>query len=104
LTQSKRSPAEISNSGGTAKAAELDALDEKAIEAHLDSVIAEVGKIDISFNAVGVPASLVAEKGMQGLPLTNIPFESFTLPIAAYTRTNFLTGRAAVRLMVQKQT
>jgi short chain dehydrogenase len=59
----KKIAAEISNSGGTAKAAELDAIDEKAIEAHLDSVIAEAGKIDISFNAVGVPASLVAEKG-----------------------------------------
>jgi NAD(P)-dependent dehydrogenase (short-subunit alcohol dehydrogenase family) len=59
----KKIAAEISNSEGAAKATELDALDEKAIEAHLDSVIAEAGKIDISFNAVGVPASLVAEKG-----------------------------------------
>jgi NAD(P)-dependent dehydrogenase (short-subunit alcohol dehydrogenase family) len=95
---------EIRASGGKAKAAELDALDEQAIEAHLDSVIAEAGKIDVSFNAVGVPASLVAEKGMQGLPLTDIPLESFTLPIATYTRTNFLTGRAAVRRMVHKET
>ena len=55
---------EISKSGGTARANQLDALDEKAIETHLDSVMAEAGKIDISFNAVGVPASLVAEKGI----------------------------------------
>ncbi len=41
---------------------------------------------------------------MQGLPLTDIPLESFTLPIATYTCTNFLTGRAAVRRMVQKET
>ena len=100
----KKIAAEISNLGGTAKATELDALDEKAIEAHLDSVIAEAGKIDISFNAIGVPASLLAEKGMQGVPLTDIPFESFTLPIATYTHTNFLTGRAAMGRMVQKQT
>ena len=71
---------EIRASGGQAEAAELDALDEKAIESHLDSVIAETGKVDVSFNAVGVPASLVAEKGMQGLPLTDIPLESFTFP------------------------
>ena len=95
---------EISESGGIAKANQLDALDEKAIETQLDSVIAEAGKVDISFNAVGVPASLVAEKGMQGVPLTDIPLESFTLPIATYTRTNFLTARAAVRRMVQKET
>ncbi len=47
---------EIRASGGQADAAELDALDEKAIESHLDSVIAETGKVDVSFNAVGVPA------------------------------------------------
>lgn len=104
LAPIKNIAAEISSSGAIAKAAELDALDEKAIEAHLDPVVAETDKIDISFNAVGVPASLVAEKGMQGLPLTDIPLESFTVPITTYTRTNFLTARAAVRRMVQSQT
>jgi NAD(P)-dependent dehydrogenase (short-subunit alcohol dehydrogenase family) len=104
LESIKNLASEIRAAGGKAKAAELDALDEKAIEDHLDSVIAEAGKVDVSFNAVGVPASLVAEKGMQGVPLTDIPLESFTLPIATYTRTNFLTGRAAVRRMVQKET
>lgn len=95
---------EISRSGGRAKAAEVDALEEKAIEGHLDSIVEEEGRVDISFNAVGIPASIVAEKGMQGLLLTDIPLESFTLPIATYTRTNFLTGRGAVRRMVQKET
>jgi NAD(P)-dependent dehydrogenase (short-subunit alcohol dehydrogenase family) len=95
---------EISRSGGRAKAAEVDALEEKAIEGHLDSIVEEEGRVDISSNAVGIPASIVAEKGMQGLLLTDIPLESFTLPIATYTRTNFLTGRGAVRRMVQKET
>jgi len=58
---------EISRSGGRAKAAEVDALEEKAIEGHLDSIVEEEGRVDISFNAVGIPASIVAEKGMQGL-------------------------------------
>ena len=95
---------EISKSGGTVSASEVDALDEKAIESHLDSILDEVGRVDISCNAVGVPARIVAEKGMQGVPLTDIPLESFTLPIATYTRTNLLTGRAAVRRMIQKET
>jgi NADP-dependent 3-hydroxy acid dehydrogenase YdfG len=64
---------EISRSGGRAKAAEVDALEEKAIEGHLDSIVEEEGRVDISFNAVGIPASIVAEKGMQGLLLTDIP-------------------------------
>jgi NAD(P)-dependent dehydrogenase (short-subunit alcohol dehydrogenase family) len=95
---------EISESGGRVRASEVDALDEKAIESHLDSILDEVGRVDISCNAVGVPARIVAEKGMQGVPLTDIPLESFTLPIATYTRTNLLTGRAAVRRMIQKET
>lgn len=41
--------------GGTTEAAEVDALDERAIEKHLKSVIDKVGRIDISFNAVGIP-------------------------------------------------
>jgi enoyl-[acyl-carrier-protein] reductase (NADH) len=36
-------------------------------------VIAEAGKVDVSFNAVGIPASLVAEKGMQGVILMHTP-------------------------------
>jgi NAD(P)-dependent dehydrogenase (short-subunit alcohol dehydrogenase family) len=105
LPQSQRSKLadEISNSNGDG-GNRVDALDEKAIESHLDSVLDETGRVDISFNAVGVPANIVADKGMQGIPLTDIPVESFTKPIATYTRTHFLTGRAAVRRMIEKGT
>lgn len=91
----------IRSEGGQAEAAEVDALDETSIEQHLDSVVSRAGGIDISFNAIGVPASVVAEKGMQGVSLTEIPAESFMHPITTYTRSHFLTGRAAARRMVQ---
>src|SRR5262245_1770702 len=45
---------QIAADGGNAEAAEVDALDERAIEAHLGHMIDEAGRIDISFNAVGV--------------------------------------------------
>ena len=56
----------IVSDGGVAEADEVDALDEALIEKHLDSVVSKAGGIDISFNAIGVPASVVADKGMQG--------------------------------------
>jgi NAD(P)-dependent dehydrogenase (short-subunit alcohol dehydrogenase family) len=95
---------ELSNSSHDVRVAAVDALNEEAIERHLDSVLDEVGRLDVSFNAVGVHANIVAEKGLQGIPLTDIPLESFSQPIATYTQTHFLTGRAAVRRMIEKGT
>src|SRR6476661_1348841 len=44
--------ADIVAAGGSAEAAEVDALDERAVDAHLESVIDRAGRIDVSFNAV----------------------------------------------------
>ena len=80
--------------GGSAEAAEVDALDEQAVDGHLQSVIEQVGRVDISFNAVGVP-----DERILGVPLTELDAELFELPIAAYTRSYFLTARLAARYM-----
>jgi NAD(P)-dependent dehydrogenase (short-subunit alcohol dehydrogenase family) len=92
---------EIARSGGAAEAAQVDALDEQAVEHHANEVIQRSGRIDISFNAVGIPAELVAEKGMQGIPLAQLPLEVFAAPLHTYPLTNFLTARAAARRMVE---
>src|SRR5215510_10409987 len=42
---------------GSAEAAEVDALDEQAVDKHLQSVIAKAGRIDISFDAVGIQST-----------------------------------------------
>src|SRR5262249_31264415 len=62
LTGRKRAPVEavardIVAGGGFAEATEVDALDEQAVDEHLESVIAKAGCLDISFNAVGIPGS-----------------------------------------------
>src|SRR5258708_34904051 len=44
---------EIIAAGGAAKAAQVDALDEHAVENHASSVVKDAGSIDISFNAIG---------------------------------------------------
>jgi NAD(P)-dependent dehydrogenase (short-subunit alcohol dehydrogenase family) len=73
----------------------VDALDEAAIDAHLDSVIDTAGRIDISFNAIGIPDTEIV-----GVPLAELPAERFALPIASYTTSYFLTARLAARRMI----
>src|SRR5215211_274217 len=41
--------------GDTARVAELDALDERAVVTHADSVVADAGAIDVALNAVSFP-------------------------------------------------
>jgi NAD(P)-dependent dehydrogenase (short-subunit alcohol dehydrogenase family) len=86
---------DIDSAGGSADAAEVDALDEQAVGKHLQSVIDKAGRIDISFNAIGIP-----DKKILGVPLVEMDVEQFLLPITAYTRSYFLTSRLAARHMV----
>ena len=100
LTGHRRAPVdtlakEIVSAGGVAEAAEVDALDEQAIDAHLRSVTDQAGRVDVSFNAVGVPDAEIL-----GVPLVELDLERFSLPITAYTRSYFLTSRLAARRMV----
>ena len=46
---------DIAWGGGCAEAAEVDALDEQAMDEHLQSVVDRAGRVDISFNAIGIP-------------------------------------------------
>ena len=100
LTGRLRAPVEtvaggIVSAGGNAEAAAVDALDEQAVDKHLQSVIEKAGRVDISFNAVGIPPEKIL-----GVPLVELDVEQFSLPIAAYTRSYFLTARLAARRMV----
>jgi NAD(P)-dependent dehydrogenase (short-subunit alcohol dehydrogenase family) len=94
---------QISAAGGTAETDEVDALDEKRVEEHIGAVLEEAGKIDIAFNAIGIPAAEVARRGIQGIPFTQLPVESFLLPITTYTRAHFVTAKAAARRMVEQR-
>jgi len=85
----------INADGGFAEAAQVDTLDEKAVEQHLKMVVDKVGRVDISFNAVGVRST-----NNVGVPLAEMDVDVFSLPIATYTRSYFLTARVAARHMV----
>lgn len=93
----ERVAAEIVSVGGSAEVAEVDALDEQAVEGHLQSVIDRVERVDISFNAIGLPNPKVR------VPLAELGVEQFSLPIATYTRSYFLTSRLAARRMLEKR-
>lgn len=89
---------EIAGAGGLAGVAQVDTLDERAVEGHLRSVVDQVGRVDISFNAVGV-----ANAEILGVPLIELDEASFSLPLMAYVRSYFLTARLAARQMIERK-
>jgi NAD(P)-dependent dehydrogenase (short-subunit alcohol dehydrogenase family) len=84
--------------GGSAEAAEVDALDEQAVDDHLQSVMDTAGRVDISFNAVGTP-----DTNILGVPLVEQSLEQFSQPITTYATSYFLTARLAARRMVENK-
>lgn len=85
----ERVAAEIEAIGAGAEVAVVDALDQRAVEAHLD----EVGRVDVSFN-------LISRGDVQGAPLVEMSAEDFTAPVTTGLLTNFITATAAARRMV----
>ena len=83
----------IRAAGGAAEAAEVDALDERSVAEHLETVVAEAGSVDISFN-------LISHDYVQGKPLVEMEVDEYVRPVESTVRTLFLTARAAARQMV----
>lgn len=84
----------IRAAGGAAEAAEVDALDERAVDEHADAVAAR-GGIDISFN-------LITHDDVQGTPLVEMSLADYERPVVTAVRTHFLTARAAARHMTAR--
>ena len=83
---------ELSGSGGSVETAEVDALDQRAVDEHADAVAARAGGIDVSFNAI-------SHGDVHGVPLLELSLEDFARPITVAMRSQFLTTRAAARHM-----
>jgi 3-oxoacyl-[acyl-carrier protein] reductase len=86
---------QIRSAGGVAETAQVDAIDEQAVDQHADAVVASAGGIDVSFNLISVG-------DVQGTPLAEMPLEDFEQPIMTAVRTQFLTSRAAARHMISQ--
>ena len=85
----------IRATGGTAQIAEVDALDEQAVDEHADAVAADAGGIDISFNLITHPFT-------HGTPMAEMSVDDFMAPVQTAARTTFLTARAAARHMIRQ--
>ena len=89
---------EISSAGLSAEVAEVDALDEQGINHNLENTFEKTGRIDISFNAIGIPLH-----GIEGTPLVELPTERFLLPLSTYTKSQFITAKGAARFMIRRK-
>jgi NAD(P)-dependent dehydrogenase (short-subunit alcohol dehydrogenase family) len=90
-----RVAAEIAAAGGAVETAQVDALDEGAVDRHADALAARAGRIDVSFTAIN-------HGDVHGAPLVEMAVEDFTRPISVAARAHFLTFRAAARRMIRQ--
>jgi len=86
---------EITRDGGIAHAAQVDTMDEAAVERHAAEVARQAGRIDVAFDAVGM-------QDVQGVPLLDMPPDDFFKPILIGARSKLLTARAAARQMAMQ--
>jgi 3-oxoacyl-[acyl-carrier protein] reductase len=91
-----RVAADIRAAGGTAEPAQVDALDEQAVNRFVDDVAARAGSVDVSFN-------VISSRDVQGTPLVEMSVGDFMQPITTVMRSHFLTGRAAARHMLEQR-
>jgi 3-oxoacyl-[acyl-carrier protein] reductase len=86
---------EIRSAGGVPETAQVDALDEQAVEKHVGGVVEQAGSIDVSFNAISI-------RDVQLTPLVEMSREDFMSPVVTGTTTHLLTARAAARRMAER--
>lgn len=89
---------DIESAGGAARAAAVDALDEAAIDRHLQSVVERAGRLDVSFNAAGFSNAKAL-----GVPLVELDAQRFAAPVTDYATSYFLTARLAARRMLAQK-
>jgi NAD(P)-dependent dehydrogenase (short-subunit alcohol dehydrogenase family) len=80
---------------GQVQTAVLDALDERAVDAHLAEVVASAGSVDVSFN-------LISRGDVQGVPLIEMTANDLLRAVDTGLRSNFVTARAAARQMAEQ--
>jgi len=89
---------DIHEDGGVAYAAQVDALDEQAVQAYLDRVAQEGGSIDILMNVIGPQARDYGN----ATSTMELPLEQFLLPLSTLVPSQFITARAAARHMIRQ--
>ena len=88
--------AQIVAAGGQAEAAEVDALDAKAVNDYVSDLVRKAGTLDISFNAIGL-------KDRQNVPLIEMTLDDFVRPVRIAMDSHFITSTAAGRIMKEQR-
>ena len=86
---------DITAAGGSAEVTILDALDENAVDLHVQEVASKAGRIDVSFN-------LITRGDVQGIPLVDMTTDDLLRAVVTGLKSSFLTARAAGRQMVKQ--
>lgn len=86
---------DIISAGGSAEVAVVDALDERAVDDYVREVAAETGSVDVTFN-------LIRRGDVQGTPLVQMAADDLLRAVTNGLRSNFLTARAAARIMIEQ--
>ena len=79
--------------GAEVSIAVVDAMDQVAVDRHVDEVADAAGRIDIALNAVGFDH-------VQGLPIAETSLDDYLHPVVGYLQTNFVTAKAVSRHMI----
>jgi NAD(P)-dependent dehydrogenase (short-subunit alcohol dehydrogenase family) len=86
---------DIAAEGGLVDTAQVDALDEQAVDAHAGSVAAKSGGIDIALNAVSFMHD-------QGTVLAELALDAYMVPIDRFLRSLFITSKSVAPYMAKQ--
>ena len=87
---------DIASGGGSADVAVVDALYERAVDAHVQGVVSSAGTLDVSFN-------LISRGDVQGVPLVDMTRDDLLRAVVNGLQSSFLTARAAGRRMIEQR-
>ena len=91
--------AEITAQGGTAVAHVVGATNADAVAAYLDQVAESTGRIDVAFNAIGLPP---AELNYPA-PSASLSLDQFMTPLRVILGGTFVTARTAATHMARQK-
>ncbi|MFD2937632.1 SDR family NAD(P)-dependent oxidoreductase [Spirosoma flavum] len=89
---------EINAAGGSAEAAQVDELDERAVEVHLNRISSE--RVDLTFHLMRL--GFVTPPYRVLYSPTWLSLDQFMAPIQTHVQANFITARLAGRLIAAK--
>lgn len=96
LTSVQKVAGEILAQGGNAQAFQVDALNEKDVNSHIEKAVQDAGSIDISFSAIDFQV-------VQNMPLVEMKMDDFIRPVTIAMQSQFLTATAAAKVMMRQR-